>query len=307
MKPGLRPKEWQQLQTGNRSYLATAVTSVTPLTGLSANVLAHLRDDWISYRDDFLTITIPAKDTCNEYKMISGDGLGNGIPMSEPRRRPCEVCRNEGQTSKFENLNSNPNRKTEREKVIIHHDLARPAVEFIEKVFRGHGRSELGVTSASVTRAARRVVEGDSEGYDYSRLKRTAPVIYAHYGLCSQDIAEVTAYAEGAIKQVVHRTGGVNFDNVSTVAFLRAVSKEEPMTVQDLMKSLDLTKTPVHNRLEDLEKEGKVTSQNRGHDGPAATWETVGDWADPFVCNCGYETYSLGGIRTHRVQYCSDE
>lgn len=301
MKSGLKPAEWREVQAESYSYLETAVTSVTPFTSLSANALAHLRDSWISSQDEYLRISIPAKDACNQYKMTAG--WGSSVPMSRPRKEPCRTCSDGGQTNGFENLNTHPDTESEREQVTLHRDLAEPAVEFIERVFNAHGRSELGVSPRSLIGAARHVLERSSEGCNYTTLKRTAPVIYAHYGLSKQEIAEVTAYSESSVRQIVGKTDEVAFDRIGTTAFLKSIYNEEPVTVQRLMDLHDLTSTPVRNRLEELKQEGRVTSKNQTSGPPAATWKTVKGWNEPFVCSeCDYTTHSLGGIRTHKVE-----
>jgi hypothetical protein len=151
--------------------------------------------------------------------------------------------------------------------------------------------------------AARHVLERSSEGCNYTTLKRTAPVIYAHYGLSKQEIAEVTAYSESSVRQIVGKTDEVVFDRIGTTAFLKSIYNEEPVTVQRLMDLHDLTSTPVRNRLEELKQEGRVTSKNQTSGPPAATWKTVKGWNEPFVCSeCDYTTHSLGGIRTHKVE-----
>jgi len=299
MKSGLSPTEWQQLRQKEYSFLEEAVTTVTPLTGISSNALAHLRDDWISWKDDFIQINIPSEGSCNDYKMRSGCGTSNGLPMYKQRVNPCTICRMKGETNGFENIH--PFGGSEREQLILHRELASPAVEFIDRVFNVHGRPELGVTPGSVQQAANRIIGGEQNENDYSKLKRTAPVIYAHYGLSRDEIAQLTTYSPIAVRKVVHKTPGVGFDNISTVEFLRAISNKEPVTVSELADCFGHCEDPTYTRLTNLKEEGRVTVSNNNLGRPAATWTTTSQWNKPFTCSeCDFTTYSLNGIRTHR-------
>lgn len=303
MKPGLSPSEWQQLREKERSYLEEAVTTVTPFTGISANALAHLRDDWISWRDEFVQIIVPAEDSCNNYKMSSGAGLSNDLPMYEHREEPCVYCRTKGETDGFENLNSDPRQSVQREELIVHREIASPAYEFIEKVFRTYDRPELGVSIESVHEAAGRVIDRSQGDFMYSKLKRTAPVLYAYYSLDCDEIGQLTTFKPNSIKQIVQRTPKVNFDrdNVTTTEFLRVIYRKEPVTAGELIDELNLSRTPVYNRLNNLKEEDKITVSNGGHGPPAATYNTTAQWDDPFRCGmCDYTSHSLTGIRIHR-------
>lgn len=301
MKPGLSPSEWQQLREKERSYLEGAVTTVTPFTGISANSLAHLRDDWISWRDEFIQIIVPAEDSCNNYKMSSGAGLSNDLPMYEHREEPCGYCRTKGETDGFENLNSDPRQSVQREELIVHREIASPAYEFIEKVFHTYDRPELGVSAKTVFEAACRVIDRSQGDFTYSELKRTAPVLYAYYGLDCDEIDRLTTFKPSSIRQIVQRTPKVNFGNVTTAEFLRVISEKEPVTAGELMDELNLSRAPVYNRLNNLKEEDKITVSNGGRGQPAATYSTTVQWNDPFRCSmCDFTSHSLTGIRTHR-------
>jgi DNA-binding MarR family transcriptional regulator len=301
MKPGLSPSEWQQLREKERSYLEEAVTTVTPFTGISANVLAHLRDDWISWRDEFVQIIVPVEDSCNNYKMISGAGLSNDLPMYGHREEPCVYCRTKGETDGFENLNAYQRQSVQQEKLIVHREIASPAHEFIEKVFRTYDRPELGVSVCSVNEAARRVIDRSQGDFIYSKLKRTAPVLYAYYGLDCDEIDRLTTFKPSSIKKIVQRTPKVNFGNVTTAEFLRVIFEREPVTASELMDKLNLSRAPVYNRINNLKEEGKITVSNGGYGRPAATYSTTVQWNEPFRCSmCGFTSHSPTGIRTHR-------
>lgn len=301
MKPGLSPSEWQQLREKERSYLEEAVTTVTPFTGISANVLAHLRDDWISWRDEFVQIIVPVEDSCNNYKMISGAGLSNDLPMYGHREEPCGYCKTKGETNGFENLNAHPKQSVQQEELIVHREIASPACEFIKRVFSIYDRPEIGVSTKTICEAARRVIDRSQGDFTYSKLKRTAPVLYAYYGLDCDEIGRLTTFNPNSIRQIVQRTPKVNFDNVTTAEFLRVMSEKEPVTADELMDELNLSRTPVYNRLNNLKEEDKITVSNGGYGQPAATYSTTVQWNEPFRCSmCDFTSHSPTGIRTHR-------
>lgn len=303
MKLGLSPSEWQQLREKERSYLEEAVTTVTPFTGISANALAHLRDDWISWRDDFVHIIVPAEDSCNNYKMSPGAGPSSGLPVYEHRESPCVYCRTTGETDGFENLHPDPAaQSSSQEKLMVHHEIAAPAYEFLEKVFRTYDRSEMGVSPNSVLEAAQRVIDTSQDDFTYSTLKRTAPVLYAYYDLDCDEIDRLTTFSSQSITEIIHKTPKVNFTQVPTAGFLRIISEKEPVTVDELTDELNLSKEAGYNRLNNLKQEDKITVSNGGYGPPAATYSTTAQWNEPFRCSeCDFTTHSLGGIRTHRA------
>jgi hypothetical protein len=282
--------------------MTEAVTTITPFTAISSNALAHLRDEWISWEDDFIRINIPAEDSCNSYMAFPGNtSRPTEPPIQRRRSEPCRFCKVNGETKQFENFDPAGDGSISRSELILHREIASPAIDFIENVFNVNGRSEIGVTPEAAINAAHRVLNNLSSEYAYSKLKRTAPVIYAHYGLSCDDIVQLTTYRRRTAEQIVERTPGVNFENISTTTFLRLLSNEEPTTVMELAKEADLTRNAVHERLTNLREEGRVSVKNNGRGAPAATWSTTGRWKEPFRCDdCGYTTYSLTGIRVHR-------
>lgn len=303
MKPGCTPTEWQQMRSGDLSYVGDAVTSITPFTGLTANALAHLRREWVSWESDSVHIRVPDKASCNSFKSRSGGKSNSSSPPQViERSNPCSFCEQKGEANQFESLrNNNP---TESFRTVLHRDIAAPAVEFLEMVFQTYDRPELAVHTSTLYNAANDIVEDTPAGdYSYSKLKRTAPVIYAHYGLSPENISKLTPYEVGSIKQIVQRTPSVNFENHSTVSFLRAVVEMEPVTVSDLAEELGLTRGPVHKRLKGLQEEGRVMATGNTRPGrPAATWETTDSWTEPFRCDkCGFEARSLNGFQTHKA------
>lgn len=301
MKRGLTPAEWLEVREENQSLTQEAVTAITPFTGLSSVVLAHLRESWIEYAEDTVRITVPTTDSCNEYRSIGGDYAG--LPMLEERSRPCVDCRNNGRTDGFENRVHGDSDKAER--VIIHRKLAEPAVEFIKTVFKTHDRPEIGVTSTSLCEAAQKAMNSESDR-GYMRLRRTAPVIYAHYGLSMKEIEKTTVYGESAIRKIISKVPEVSIKNIDTPAFLRVVSEKEPVTVERLASEFDRGLRDIYTRLEKLREANRVEVTNNGMGPPAAEWRTAGDWKKQFQCDeCGYTTYSLNGINVHREQWCN--
>jgi len=301
MRRGLSPREWQQIREKEHSYLGEAVTTVTPFTGISSNALAHLRDEWISFEDDLVRIHIPAEDSCNDYKAVSGAPGSNELPIQERRTEPCYYCKTTGVTNQFENLQPVGETSSFLCELILHREIAAPAVDFLENVFNVYGRSEIGVKPGVVGEAARRVLNSDSEGNAYPKLKRTAPVIYAYYGLSPNDISQLTAYSKSTAKAIVGETPEVNFENMNTATFLRIISNNDPATISKLAEKTDLSKETVHRRLTHLKEEDRVSVLNNNPGLPPATWETADDWKEPFRCDdCGYTSYSLSGIRLHK-------
>lgn len=305
-KKGYTVTEWQQLRDTDLSFLGEGITAVGPFAGITSNALAHLRDDWISWREDHVRINVPETAPCNSYQMVGGDRTGLA-PLDE-RDRPCEKCRVNGTTNEFENHwqagGEGAGATVEPHNAILHRELAAPAVDFLETVFQDWDRPELGITNSAISYICSQADPDIKEDtYSYSKLRRTGPVIYAHYGLSARDIADLLPYSARSVEHIVQRTPGVNLSQHSTLSFLRAINQNEPVTVQNLMEELDRSRPVVCKRLNNLKEEGRVKVENGGPGGPTPRWSTVEDWAAPFRCEeCDFETRSLTGIRTHRSQ-----
>ena len=306
---GYTPTEWKQLREGDLSFLADAATAIAPFSGLSSNALAHLRKQWITWEKEYVRITVPEVASCNSFKLVGGDDYGYPAPLNH-RKKPCYDCKALGDTDKFQNhWQSGPDGDEVRSyTAILHRDLAEPAVDFLNMVFRTYDRDELAVTQSAIATACRKIEkQTDGESYSYSKLQRTGPVLYAHYGLSAPDIVNLTPYTTNSVRQIVQRTPGVNFHQHSTLSFLKTVHENEPVTVETLMEELDRTRGITTQRLNHLKEEGKVEGQNTHHGPPAATWQTVEHWATPFKCNdCEFKTRSLTGIRTHQASMHGD-
>lgn len=304
MKPGLTVVEWERIRERDLTYLKDAVTAVTPYAGLTSNALAHLRDEWISWRDSHVRIDIPAEAPCNSFKSRSvGDAASSdALPQIVDRDQSCKYCRNTGHTDGFENQWGGPETSsTQAYSTVLHRELAAPAVDFLGRVFHDFDRPELAVQPSSVHGAARSVVP--SESYSYSKLLRTGPVIYCHYGLTPDKITSITPYTEATIKEIISVTSSVSISRQSTLAFLRVLNKEGPMTVKQLADEVDSTWGTVHPRLHRLKEKGKVKVSNNDTGPPAATWHTTPDWRSAFQCrDCNFMTHSLQGISSHETQ-----
>lgn len=303
MNQGYTVKQWQQMRQNNLSLLQNAVTSLTPFGCLTANALAHLKADWISWRDEVVLIEIPPEDECNSFK-LSGDRYSGNPGSITPRNKPCDYCRSKGSKDHFEHLwNNHEETNKGSHTAILHREIAAPAVELLEKIFKTYGREELSATPDSFYTVVKGLDIPDIETKSsiYSKLLRTGPVLYAEYGLSSDEIASITRYQQHSIECIVGRTPGINFNQVSTLGFLRTVNEMEPVTVEELKEQLELCHGAVTNRLAELRKEGRLIVQNNKRGPPPATWETVTDWESPFSCEqCSFETHSLGGIRQHK-------
>ena len=299
---GHTPEEWQELRKQSSSYFQDAITTLTPFAGLTANALAHLRTDWITWRDNYVRIDIPATASCNSWKLRSGGGPdGNNIPPLTKRETPCSYCRNNGTTNKFENhWNGDVSSYT----AILHRELSEPAVEFLSTVFSTYGRPEFAGHPRSLYREADRLTEeSKSKAGSYTRLLRTGPVIYAHYGLQPDEIGKLTVYSVSTVEHIIRATPQVNFKDLDTLSFLKKIAEYEPVTVEELMDVLGLSQHAIQARLSHLNDEGKVSGSNTHLGSPAATWKTTAHWAAPFRCElCGFETHSIGAIRRHRSQ-----
>lgn len=305
MRPGYTIKEWQQILDGELSYLGRGISTLTPFAGLTSNALAHLREDWITWRDKFIQIDIPETATCNSYKLAGGSGT-RSIPPIEPRSDPCPYCRKEGTTDHFEHRwQGFDNQGTEPYTAVIHRELAEPAVDFLTTVFQTYDRPELAASPESIHVAARETGNKtiESKRFSYSKFLRTGPVIYRHYGLSVSDIADLTPYEEESIEQIIRATPLADLKNKSTLTVLRAISEDEPITAKALGEKLGISRSAAQRRINRLHEEGRVVGSNTGFDSPQATWKLTSYWADPFQCErCDFESKSLAGIRKHRSE-----
>jgi hypothetical protein len=67
-KGGLRLSRWHELRDESHTFLQEAATTLAPLAGLSANALAHLREDWIEPPDDHAPAPPPASHRVKRYE-----------------------------------------------------------------------------------------------------------------------------------------------------------------------------------------------------------------------------------------------
>jgi len=300
MRGGYTPERWQELRKQSSSYFQEAITTLTPFAGLTANALGHLRTDWIDWRENYVRIDVPPTASCNTWKLASSGGpTGNNIPPLIKRETACSFCRSNGETEEFDN---HWNGKTESHTAILHRELCEPAVEFLSMVFDTHGRPEFAGHPRSLYREADRLTDNSKKkAGSYKMLLKTGVVIYAHYGLKPEDIADMTVYSESTIKHIIRATPQVNVSDPDTQSFLKTLAELEPVTTVELSDKLDVQRNTVQRRLSHLIEEGRVTGTHTHLGSPEATWETAMHWATPFRCEqCAFETHSLQGIRQHR-------
>jgi hypothetical protein len=302
-KQGYTVNQWQQMYNQDLPFLQNAVVSITPFSGLSANALAHLRNEWLSWDNEVVRVNIPAEAECNSYRLATGKKSSH-LPMLSERDKPCSYCRMEGSAGRFENRWVGTDGSTpEPYTTILHRDLATPAVEALDTVFRVHNRPEFAASPGSILSAAQSVPgeQSDDNTFSYSKFLRTGPVLLAEYGLSANEISEVSVYTQKRISEIVMATPGTNFEHLSTLSLLRTVSKMEPVTIAELSKRLELTESNVYERLIRLQEEEQVAVQNNHSGRPAATWKTTNHWHKPIPCDdCDFRSHSIGGIRSHR-------
>jgi hypothetical protein len=293
------PSEWRKIRAQPLPFLEDAVSSVTPFSGLTPNALAHLRQDWIEWRDRTVHIHIPEEAPCNSSKSLPGS-RNDTPPQIVDRSDPCSHCTKSGDTNGFEN-SWRADTEADPYNVILHKELAAPAVEFLEWIFNTYERPELAVLPHSLTRAANRFIDSSSGGY--TKLLLTGPVIYSHYGLSPTDISELSPYTTKRIKRIIQSTPTVDLEKKDTLTFLKTIAENEPVTLSDLADNLNRESNP-YKRLSRLEQEGRVKMTGDDTCGlPPATWETTDSWDAPFTCDeCEFETYNLRGISSHRTQ-----
>lgn len=300
---GFTIEQWQEMREGQLSYEQEAVTTLAPYGGLSSNTLAHLRDDWITWLEERVEIRVPTQTTCNSFRLVSGEE--SGVPPLERKEDPCYYCKLTGDTDGFERLKEDFGETTTPtpRHVILHRKVAEPAVEFLEKVFKTHGRSEIGATPDGIQDAARVISEDvdTSSHHCYRKLVGTGPVIYCHYGLSLSDIAQLTPYSVPTIRRLLSETPGVSYTGEATVELLEAVNQTEPVTTAALAEKIDSSYETVRERMKRLKKEGKVSESNTDLGKPATTWSTTPEWNSLLRCEeCGFETQSIQAITTHR-------
>jgi hypothetical protein len=291
----LGPGQWSVLRSQADAFLSKIVINVTPFSGLTANAVAHLRENWIEWGDEFVIIRVPADADCNSWML---GGSANGIPSISERDEPCTYCQENGTTESFENLwNGEDSSGGRGYKATLHRDIAEPAIEFLDEVFHNWGRNGIYAAPGSVAEAAERLVE-DEDRSRYSKLLRTGVALYCHYGLNIANIADLTPYTELTIEDILSATPEVTYKKNNSYTYLRAVAKNEPTSVQVLAQELGVTAGAVWQTLNQLKKRNRVAVDK---DGRPHEWSIVGDWTAPFVCDiCGYQSPTLRGIQSHK-------
>lgn len=301
---GLTVREWKTVRNSDLSYGQNCVTALAPFAGFTPRIIAHLRSDWVEWRDEFVRIDVPTSAPCNEFKSSSNTGEPTVLTR---RTKPCQDCQN-SESNRFENTfrglgKHNPSEYT----AILHRDIAEPAVNFLEMVFKSYDRPEIALTPGGVRKAARKVYEGVEVGIsspNATTLLRTGPVIYCHFGLELDDIVELTPYSKKVCKRIIRSTPEVNLHNISTIGFLRKLNDIEPATKSEMSDEINRSPNNIGCRLRKLKERSRVTVKNGGYGRPAGTWETTEKWKDPFCCDeCGFKSYSIIGIKKHKQMH----
>lgn len=291
------PTEWSSIQSRaeqSDNLLEEAVATLTPFAGLTANGCAHLRENWIEWGDEFVTIRVPPSADCNQWKMVREDSA-----ITE-RNEPCSYCQQTGSTDGFENLWRGEDGSRPRSYVAtLHHEIAEPAVDLLDSVFDERGRSGMFAHPGSVSRAARRLIPTHShESHSYSKLLRTGVSLYCYYGLEIDEIAGLTPYTKSTVRAIISSTPEVTQKQHNSYSYLRALNDREPASAQELASELGVSPDAVRkafNRLRESDRV-KLNKSEWPHE-----WSVVDDWTDPFVCEiCGFQSPNLRGIGVHK-------
>lgn len=292
------PNSWTELHSQATSYLQKIVVTLAPFGGLSSNALAHLRDEWITWKKEFVKIRVPPRADCNQWKLHGGKETSKMPPLVR-RKQPCHYCRNHGDTDGFENRwtgceESEPRRYT----ATLHRDLAKPAVNILTETFNTWDRPEIAATPVGIRRAALQLTDEDKSTFAYSKLLRTGVSLYCHYGLSRRDIAGLTPYTKRTVNEIECATPEVTHRQNNSYTYLRAVANNEPVSVSTLDAELERKKVTIRQALNKLEERNRVKADKSKQ---TYMWSTVGDWRAPFTCDvCGFNSATLVGIQSHR-------
>lgn len=306
MSCGFTPDEWQQIYSSDkkRSLTEKAIICLTPFTGIKSHALGHLRSDWITWRENHVRIRIPPEAPINEYMLGGGNDQWPQLPNLTPRTEPCKHCKQLGNKNRFENMGRDSvgvvGKSTSKQstEIILHHDIASPAVDFLKFVFKRNGREELGVTQQVIIHMAR---ELDIEDSNYVKFRKTAPVLYAHYGLSADEIAAAVDYPPSKVTKVVGETPEITFERITTGEFLRTVAEEGPATAKELANKLNTTPGNVRKRAETLQEYNRIEIENSGMGPPALKIRATENWVEPLKCDmCEFNSRSLQSLSKHQ-------
>jgi len=295
------PNSWTELHSQATSYLQKIAVTLAPFGGLNSNALAHLRDEWITWKEEFVKIRVPPTADCNQWKLHGGKGTSE-IPPLVRRKQACHYCRNAGDTDGFENRwggyeGSEPHQYT----ATLHRDLAKPAVNVLTKTFKTWDRSEIAATPIGIRRAALQLTDEHKSTHAYSKLLRTGVILYCHYGLSRRDIAEITPYNKRTIREIENATPEVTRGQNNSYTYLRAVANNEPVSVKTLDAELEGKEVTIRQALNRLEERNRLKADKSEL---PYMWSTVGDWRAPFTCDvCGFKSATWVGIQTHRANH----
>lgn len=304
--------QWQKIIEFDLPFPFEVATKIGVFTGLNPYALSHLRPEWIRWENKFVKINIPKTDDPCSIKTRTGYQY-NSIPGVRPRNKPCDRCKRND--NKFKYRRGGSQNDTQSESVILHKEIAAPAVKLLDEIFNVHERPEIGLARNAITSLTQRMDEyfegdeefGDETYYNYNRFQRTGPVIYSHYGLTVSEIARITAWAEGTVKDIIASTPGVTQKRSSTKELLTNLKDIEPATAQELADKMGYSQRNAYERLRLLKQENKVKHRNSGKGQRKGKYETANDWTEPINCDeCSFFSYSIQGIRQHRKKHQND-
>lgn len=263
-------EDWRTLRekASDHPPLFTAIPDFIPYSGLKPYTIAHLRKDWIDWNDDHVRLRIPQEAPCNNWKHTSGSR--SGLPPLEPRKEPCQACRENGDRDCFQRFwMYDGDYQLESRTIILNREIAAPAVKWLEYIFETYNRPEVPWTFNGVHHAFQTLNEEAGIDATVKELIRTGIIIYAKYGIEIDEIARLTPYNKQKVKQTIRRYRGIDHPEVQdvhkTTRVIEAVAELGPVGLPTLVDHMGVDKKELHNRLSSLRmKSGRVKKVQKG-------------------------------------------
>lgn len=296
-------REWVR-ERNNLTY--RAVTDITPFSALQADTLSHLRRGWVEWQQDgSVVIRIPPTAECNQTKGTRG--LGEYIT---DRQRPCITCRNTGQTNRFESTPPGNRQEPRHRKVVLHKEIAEPAIETLNQIFRTRDRREVGIRRQGIQQIVQDISTSAAleREFTYNELMRTQLLIHAAHGLDLEVINEQSPFHEQLNRRIIRQSEFDHpeiTDTVGSEEFLRVVKHNAPVTIDTVADITDLVRGGVNDRLERLKQRDRVevVKKEQVKGGPYKTqfFDITKPPSNVFECqySCGTTSESLRGIQQH--------
>ena len=306
-------EQWKEARevAKQKSFLTRASTDVTPFTGLTRNELAHLRKDWISWRENHIEIDIPPTDRCNNWKSSPGPEYFDTPPRLIPRNSPCNTCSKNGNTDGFEtHWFEELDRISRGRGIVLHREIAKPAVEWLERVFKVHGRPELGMTASGIDKHPGKLSKELDFDFCYRDLMRTGIVIYAEYEVEIDVIKELTPFAERTIRSVITKTPKLTHPEINKkctyTELLQVCEEVGQFTASEVAELLPITPSAVDYRINKLIERNKAEKigETETEKGRQATkiYQLTEPASVGFECmyeGCSFTSDSVKGIDVH--------